>query len=77
MGQHYNVSVLRYRTPFEYAGQTPYMNDKWLKTAAVRQVAQKTMNWFNRYVISKFWSKVSKAIIFFRTNMNFLLIYIL
>ena len=26
--QHYNVPVLRYRTPFEYAGQTPYMNDK-------------------------------------------------
>ena len=28
MGQRYNVPVLRYRTPFEYAGQTPYMNDK-------------------------------------------------
>ncbi len=28
-GQHHNnVPVLRYRTPFEYAGQTPYMNNK-------------------------------------------------
>jgi hypothetical protein len=27
-GQRYNVPVLRCRTPFEYAGQTPYMNDK-------------------------------------------------
>ena len=27
-GQHYNVPVLRYRTPFQYASQTPYMNDQ-------------------------------------------------
>ena len=37
LGQRYNVPVLQYRTPLEYAGQTPYMNDKLILITCIHE----------------------------------------